>query len=209
MNLGLLGGTFDPPHRGHLHLARAAREELDLDGILFVPCHRQPLKANPPEASSWHRCAMLALALSGEPAWTLCTDEVERGEVSFTADTLERLAGRMPGHDWTLLVGSDSLESLPLWHRWRDIVDLARIAAAPREAGRGVTVPPELEGARTTVLDTPALPVQSSAIRQGLRDGGDASAWLHPPVFEYIVRQRLYLGGPEFEPRHGRGEEDH
>jgi nicotinate-nucleotide adenylyltransferase len=208
VNLGLLGGTFDPPHLGHLHLARSAQVELGLEGVLFVPCHRQPLKNAPPEASSWHRCAMLALALRSEGAWKLCTAEVERGAVSYTADTLEFLQERMPGHSWTLLLGADSLKSLPLWHRWQLILGRARLAAIPREEGRDVAIPEELREAKVAILGAPALPVQSRSIRQGLREGREVMGWLSPPVHEYIARQRLYLGGPEFEPPRGRGEED-
>jgi nicotinate-nucleotide adenylyltransferase len=208
VNLGLLGGTFDPPHLGHLHLARSAQEELGLDGVLFIPCHRQPLKNAPPEASSWHRCAMLALALCGEGTWQLCTAEVERGVVSYTADTLELLAERLPGHIWTLLLGADSLKSLPLWHRWRFILGRARMAAIPREEGQGVAIPEELRNEGVAVLDAPALPIQSRSIRRDLREGRNVTGWLSPSVREYIARQRLYLGGPEFEPQSRRGEEE-
>jgi nicotinate-nucleotide adenylyltransferase len=199
VNLGLLGGTFDPPHLGHLHLARAAEEELGLDGILFIPCHRQPLKPNPPEASSWHRCAMLALALEGKPAWEICTLEVERGTVAFTADTLDLLAEIRPGDSWTLLLGADSLESLPMWHRWADILRRARVAVAPRETGVPVRVPEAIRGLGPVVLAAPAVPIQSSAIRRDLREGRDESDGLPPAVREYVTRQRLYRGGPSSE----------
>lgn len=207
MNLGLLGGTFDPPHLGHLHLARSAQRELSLDGVVFVPCHRQPLKKAPPEASSWHRCAMLALAIQGEGAWKLCTAEVERGSISYTSETLDLLDERMPGHTWTLLLGADSLASLPQWHHWRLILGRVRIAAAPREEGVATTVPEELRGAGVILLKAPALPAQSRTVRRVLRAGGDGSRFLPPPVHEYILRQHLYAGGREFEPPARGGEE--
>lgn len=207
MNLGLLGGTFDPPHLGHLHLAGAAQQELALDEILFVPCHQQPLKSAPPEASSWHRCAMLALALQGRPTWKLCIAEVERGALSFTAETLEILDARFPGHTWTLLLGADSLENFPLWHHWKQITGRARIAAAAREEGSALNLPDPLRGSSVRILGAEAFPVQSRNIRQGLREGLDVSRWLPPPVHEYVIRQGLYLGGNEFAPRKGCGEE--
>lgn len=207
MNLGLLGGTFDPPHLGHLHLARSAQRELGLDGVLFVPCHQQPLKKAPPEASSWHRCAMLALALQGENTWKLCTAEVERGAVSYTSETLDLLDERMPGHAWTLLLGADSLAGLPQWHHWRLILGRVCIAAVSREEGVPAAVPEEARDAGILLLKAPALPARSRTVRSALRSGEDVSALLPPPVHAYILRQRLYAGGREFEPPPQGGEE--
>ncbi|HEX8962922.1 MAG TPA: nicotinate-nucleotide adenylyltransferase [Rhodocyclaceae bacterium] len=130
--LGILGGTFDPVHRAHLHLARAAVAKLGLDAVLWIPAglpsHRQL-----PHAAAAHRLAMVELATAGEKRFTVDASEVDSGVPSFTVPTLERLRGIHGGRrPLVLLTGADAFLGLPSWHRWRELFELAHIAVAAR-----------------------------------------------------------------------------
>jgi nicotinate-nucleotide adenylyltransferase len=190
LRLGVLGGTFDPPHAGHLRMARLAQSHLGLDRVLFVPCARQPLKDRPPLASPYHRAAMVALALSNRPSWTLQTLELERGGISYTVTTLESLHREHPGDDLFLIVGGDSLKSFPKWHRAKRILELARLAVVPR-GGEGRTLPPWGEG-RVHLLRAPDLAVSSTAVRASLARHANLRGLVPGPVLRYIERQGLY-----------------
>ena len=133
MRAGVLGGTFDPVHRGHLALATAAREELALDEVLFVPAGQPWRKAGRIVAPAQHRLAMLRLALDEEPAFRVETLELERPGPSYTADTLEAVAEARPGDELFFIVGEDALADLPNWVRPERILELATLAVARRD----------------------------------------------------------------------------
>lgn len=190
MRLGILGGTFDPPHAGHLRMARLAQSRLGLDRVLFVPCARQPLKGRAPMASPFHRAAMVALALAGKEQWALDTRELDRGGISYTVSTLESLRREHPGAELFLIVGGDSLASFPSWHRARRILDLARLAVVPRD-GEGQKLPPWAEG-RVDLLRTPELRVSSTEVRASLAVGSIERGLVPATVLRYIERQGLY-----------------
>jgi nicotinate-nucleotide adenylyltransferase len=139
MRVGLLGGTFNPPHLGHLKLAEIALEELELDEVRFVPTAVPPHKALPPgdpDGPARLRLLERALAGSGRP-FRVEPLEVRRGGASFTADTLEALAAREPGHGWIFLMGSDQLPGFPGWRRPERVLELASLAVAPRPGSPG------------------------------------------------------------------------
>ena len=139
MRVGLLGGTFNPPHLGHLKLAELALEALGLDEVRFVPTAAPPHKPVPAgDPGGPARAGLLreALAAGGRP-FTVEPLEVERGGTSFTVDTLELLARREPGCAWIFLMGSDQLPGFPSWMRVERILELASVAVAPRPAGPG------------------------------------------------------------------------
>lgn len=194
MRIGLLGGSFDPPHNGHLHLARIASKALDLDSILFIPCHRQPLKAEAPHVSGFHRAALVALALSSHGRWLLESLELERGKVSYTADTVEALGTRFPGTRLILLLGADALAAFPRWHRFRDILSAAELAVLPRGGGEPVSVPRSLSPARVHLLNGEPLEVSSTLIRQTVAAGGSARDMTPSCVAAYIRKEGLYRG---------------
>jgi nicotinate-nucleotide adenylyltransferase len=190
LRLGVLGGTFDPPHAGHLRMARLAQSRLGLDRILFVPCALQPLKGGAPRASAYHRAAMVALALQRRPTWSLDPRELEQGGISYTVNTLEALRREHPGDDLVLIVGGDSLESFPRWHRARRILELAHLAVVPR-GGEGRAVPGWGEG-RVHLLRAPDLDVSSTGLRAVLARHGEPGGLVPGPVLRYIVREGLY-----------------
>jgi len=197
MRAGVLGGTFDPVHRGHMALARAAREELGLDEVLFVPAGQPWRKAGRIVAPAEHRLAMLRLALAGEPAFRVEALELERPGPSYTADTLGALAAARPGDELFFIVGEDALADLPNWVRPERILELATLAVARR-----ADVPPAALAAaearlpglagRTVWLKMPLVPVSATEIRERVRRGEPVGELVPPPVEAYIHELELY-----------------
>src|SRR5690606_2864338 len=131
--VGVLGGTFDPVHVGHLALGRAACVALSLDELRLVPTGVSWQKDRPATAAA-DRIAMLRLAIAREPGWTVDTREVERDGPSYTVDTLASLRAELgPEFAIIMIIGSDQLRNLATWHRWRELLDLGHIAATRRE----------------------------------------------------------------------------
>ncbi len=197
MRLGLLGGTFDPVHRGHLALARAAHDELGLDEVLFLPAGQPWRKAGQMIAANEHRLAMLRRALEGEAAFQVSRLELERPGPSYTADTLEALSDDRPEDELFFLLGEDALMDLPNWERPPRILELARLAVARRadsspealeEAARRL---PGL-GERVVWLKMPAVAVSATEIRERVREGQPIGGLVPATVEEYIRMQGLY-----------------
>ncbi len=133
MRIGLLGGAFNPPHEGHLRLARLALDHLLLDELRFVPTALSPHKPDPGGPGPEGRLRLLANALEGfDPRCRVESLELDRGGASYTVDTLELLSQREPGHSWVLVMGSDQLPGLPRWRRPERIFELASAAIALR-----------------------------------------------------------------------------
>ena len=199
---GVLGGTFDPIHDGHLALAQTAREELGLDGVLFVPAGQPPHKSDRIVTAPSHRVAMVALAIADEPAFVLSRLEVERPGPSYAVDTAAALRAQSPAADappdglsWIMSV--EALMTLPTWREPRRFLELVRVAAAPR---LGARIPgrawmaehfPGQED-RIRVLEGPELGHSASAIRR-LTGQGRSIHYLVPPAVEaYIHDHDLY-----------------
>jgi nicotinate-nucleotide adenylyltransferase len=134
VRIGVFGGSFDPVHIGHLLAAECCREQAGLDRVLFVPAAIQPHKQDRQLASGQHRMEMLALATGGNDAFSVLGDELERGGVSYTVDTLQRLKARHPDDDLLLILGPDAFLGLPTWREPQRIIDLAEILAMERES---------------------------------------------------------------------------
>lgn len=199
--IGLLGGTFNPPHWGHLKLAELAVGTLGLDAVWFVPTAAPPHKPSPLEATDQVRCRLLAEALAGtglpfrvEPL------ELDRGGTSYTVDTLEALAER-DGQAWIFLMGSDQLRGFDTWKRPERILELASLAVAPRPghdlppltgllAGRERT---RWSGAPGELIRLPGteLDLASTALR-GLLKTGITPPGIPPQVMALILRENQY-----------------
>jgi nicotinate-nucleotide adenylyltransferase len=134
VRIGVFGGSFDPVHIGHLLAAECCREQAGLDRVLFVPAAIQPHKQDRQLASGQHRMEMLALATGGNDAFAVLGDELERGGVSYTVDTLERLKARHPDDELLLILGPDAFLGLPTWRQPQRIIDLAEVLAVERES---------------------------------------------------------------------------
>ncbi len=194
MPVGLLGGTFDPPHLGHLALAECARVQLGLERVHFIPAGDPWRKADSGVTAPAHRLAMTRLAISGNPAFRLDAREIERRGPTYTVDTLRQLREQGLG-DITLILGSDALADMPAWREPQAITALARLAVAPRDADPdeqawlaaqvGLDAPP-------TVVDMPPLPLSSTLLRQRVREGKPIRYLVPAAVEEYIRGRRLY-----------------
>jgi nicotinate-nucleotide adenylyltransferase len=197
MRVGILGGTFDPVHAGHLALARAAREEMDLAEVLFVLAGSPWRKADRRVAAPEHRLAMLRLALKDKAAFEIATLEVEREGPSYTADTLEVLRASRPQDQLFLVLGADALVDLPNWSRPGRILELAALVVAERvsiersaveEAGR--RLPGLLD--RAVWLEMPLVEISASDVRDRVCRGLPIGDLVPPAVEEYIREHRLY-----------------
>lgn len=182
--LGILGGTFDPVHNAHLRLAEEAMSQLRLSGILWIPSGTPPHRS-PPVAPAADRLAMVRLAVSGRPSWAVDDAEVMANAPSYTIHTLERLVS-LRSEPLVLLMGADAFLGFTAWHRWQDILKLARIAVASRP-GYAPQVP---EGVTTFPLE--AGTVSSTEVRARMESGEDVDELLPAPVLEYIASHHLY-----------------
>ncbi|SRR6266545_6204470 len=195
LRLGILGGSFDPIHYGHLAIAEEARVALGLDRVLLVPAARQPLKGGRHAAAPEHRLAMARLACSFNDAFEVSTIELDRPGPSYTVTTLEALRAAFDGQMFFIL-GADALADLPRWHAAARIVELARIVAVARPAvtldlaalARAI---PRI-GERLTLLDGPRLDISSNDLRRRVAAGRPIRYQTPDPVVDYIARHGLY-----------------
>lgn len=188
MRLGLLGGSFDPIHLGHLRAAENAREALQLDQVLFVPAGRPPHKPRT-QAPGWDRFAMACLATSSHPAFLVSELELRREPPSYTVDTLGLVAAERPDDELWLIVGSDTLADLGGWRDSARIFELARLAVVSRPGSEPGPAP---AGARVDLAPGPALEVSSSQVRELLRAGREARYLIPDAVADYARKRGLY-----------------
>jgi nicotinate-nucleotide adenylyltransferase len=196
-----MGGTFDPVHRGHLAIAEAARERLDLDRILFLPAGEPPHKPGTVSAPAEERVAMVGLAIAGRPGFELSRVDVDRPGPSYTADSVEligaaeRAAGREP--ELTLIMSSETLAELPDWHEPARLLAACRVAVVPR-AGHPAPDPAWIASQfpgqtdRFVVLDGPRLEVSSTAVRARVAADRPISRLVPNAVARHIADHHLY-----------------
>jgi nicotinate-nucleotide adenylyltransferase len=194
LKAGLLGGTFDPVHMGHLLLAEHAREALALDQVLFVPAGEPWRKGHREITPAEHRLAMLRLAVAGNDALGITDIELRREGPSYTADTLEALAGERLDDEFYFILGADALADLPHWRDPERIVRHATLAVAPREedevelgwlAERGLA-------SRVVTFAFPRIDVSSTDVRRRAAAGLSVRYMVPDGVAAYIVAQGLY-----------------
>ncbi len=195
--IGVFGGTFDPPHLGHLILASESRRQLRLDRVLWVITPRSPHKIGNSIADIPHRLEMVRLAIADEPAFELSTIEFDRPAPQFTVDTLDILRRQYPGGNLILLVGSDSLRGLAAWHRPADLVRACREIGVMRRPGESIqlaTLEAVLPGIKDKVrfVDAPLLQIASREIRRRIIEGLEFRYFLPPAVYDYIQSHNLY-----------------
>lgn len=188
MRIGIFGGSFDPPHVGHLLAASDAREALGLDRIIFVPAGRSPFKQDRTPAEGAQRLAMLELMVDGDARFAVDPIEIDRAGLSYTADTLSDLHQRSPHATMTLLLGADVAASLHEWHDVPRILSLARIAVL-RRGGERFAFPGGITG---QVLDTRRVDVSSTEIRQRVRSGASIRGFVPESVAAYVAANGLY-----------------
>ena len=196
MRIGILGGTFDPIHYGHVRAAEQARAGQRLDRVLFVPANRSPLKADT-QASAAHRVAMARLAIADNPAFALSTVDVARPPPSYALDTVAALRRAYPAAALVFLIGADQLADLPQWRAPEQLLQAVPIVALTRPAAAGA-IADALEKlspaarARVTVQEMPAVDISASEIRRRAAAGRSLRGLTPPAVVEYIEARRLY-----------------
>ena len=189
MRLGIFGGSFDPPHLGHLLPVIDAAEALGLDAVRFVPTAVQPLKVGRVSASPDHRLAMTERLVAGIPGFAVDSVEITRAGLSFTVDTLAAMAARHPGSELVLLLGADAFALFGEWREPERIRQLATIAVLVRGGDR---MPDP--GARTGVrlLQTRRVDISSTELRARVADGRTIRGFVPDAVADYIAEHRLY-----------------
>jgi nicotinate-nucleotide adenylyltransferase len=193
--VGLLGGTFNPPHVGHLVCATQALGQLDLDRVLLVPVHEPPHKGMEIEPGVAHRVELCRLAVDGEERLGVSLADADVPGPSFTVDTLRRLNERSPGDQLTFIVGGDMALSLPTWREPEAILELADVAVAEREGIRRSDIIDRLAGLpveRVRFFDMPRLDVSSSLIRRYVAAGRPIRHLVPEAVERYIADAGLY-----------------
>jgi len=193
--IGLFGGSFDPVHNAHVALARAALDHLGLDELRWVPVgqawHKQ--RALAPAAD---REAMVALAIRGEPRFTLERCELQRSGPSYTVDTVRDLQAREQAQ-WFLIIGQDQYGQLHTWHEWPDLIQRVTLAVAGRE---GAAARPSAELAATphaaVTIPLPRIDASSTELRERIADGRDYTDMVPDAVARYIDQHHLYRGNP-------------
>ena len=200
--IGVFGGTFDPPHVGHLALAECARDELKLDRVLFVTAARPPHKPAQRLSDPSHRWSMTRLAVRGFKTFVASDFEMRRRGASYMVDTLRAIHRENPGADLWLILGEDSLRGFHGWKAPEAILEFARLAVAPRRdpgggraARRAALKGPAALRRRMTWLSSPVLEVASSELRERARRGASLAVLVPDPVVRYVRRHRLYAGG--------------
>lgn len=198
MNIGVLGGTFDPIHMGHLIVAEETKLRLNLAEILFVPAGLPWLRVNSPISAAEHRVQMVRLAIGDKPYFKLSTIEVKRAGPSYTVDTIAELKGRLGVRDELFFIlGWDSLAELPEWREPSRLIKMCHLVAVPRV---GYSLP-DLNGleaaipglAQSVILfDTPEIDISASVIRQRVAQGLPIDHLVPEPVDRYIREQGLY-----------------
>lgn len=196
--IGLFGGSFDPVHNGHLHIARAFADELALDTVIFLPAG-DPYHKGGSRTDARHRLAMAQLAAQADPRFAVSDCDIVRRGATYSSDTAAIFRQNFPAADLWWLLGADSLNILHTWKNWRQFADTVNIAVAGRS---GSDAAPDAERAAwqrqaeaagsLKTLSAPLHPASSTDIRRALAGGGDAGALLPPQVAAYIRHHRLY-----------------
>jgi nicotinate-nucleotide adenylyltransferase len=195
--LGLLGGTFDPPHIGHLLAAQEAACQLQLERVLFLPARQNPLKEGEAVSPAEARCRMVELAIADNPLFALSRADLDRPPPSYTVDLLRVLSARQPGAELFFLVGADILPELPRWHAPEELLELAVLVAINRPGAPSPSVADleqSLPGAarRVVLLQVPGVAISATDLRARVRAGRPIRYLTPAPVAAYIHARGLY-----------------
>lgn len=197
MRIGILGGTFDPPHIGHFVIAEEAREKLRLAKVYFVPAREPPHKRGEPVSPFEDRVAMLRLALDDHPFFALSMVEANRPGPSYTTDTVRQMLSEFPpATEIFFVMGMDSLAALPTWHEPGELIKLCHLAVLrrPGYSADMNKLEREIPGLRSRVdfIPAPELEISSSDLQARVREGQSIRFMVPTCVSEYIAEHKLY-----------------
>jgi nicotinate-nucleotide adenylyltransferase len=196
VRIGILGGTFNPPHLGHLVCAQEAYVELDLDRVMLIPARIPPHKPVEEEPGPEHRLELCRLAVRGDERFTVSDIEMVREGPSYTVDTLEELTSHDPDNELFLIVGGDVAAGLPQWHRPQRVLALAWLAIAQRRGTTRASIEAalkQLQGQdRARFFRMPPIGVSSTLVRQRVGARQPIRYFVPDPVIDYIDQHRLY-----------------
>ncbi len=196
--IGIMGGTFNPIHNGHLFLAENAYEQIGLDQILFMPSKNPPHKARPEMITDQQRVDMINLAIQDNSHFTLSTVEMERDGYTYTADTLTLLSKLNQEVRYYFIVGADSLFMMHQWHQPQVIFDLCTVVAATRDHVDGIKLTAQAEllkeqfHADIQLISMPTIQIASADIRSRVAQNKTIRYYLPDQVARYISQHRLY-----------------
>jgi nicotinate-nucleotide adenylyltransferase len=199
MKIGVLGGTFDPVHNGHLIVAEEAKNELNLAEVIFVPAGQPWLKVDRPISPAEHRLQMLRLALANKPDFKLSTIEIERAGPSYTVDTITEFRDKLGGEDELFFIlGWDNLAELPQWREPSRLIKMCYLVAAPRPGyprPKLKVLEASIPGIsqRVMFMDRPEIDISASAIRDRVARGLSVRHLVPEPVNRYIKEHNLYI----------------
>ncbi len=196
IKIGVFGGTFNPPHAGHVRLIKAAADRIGMEKVLIIPSCIPPHKMPGKLASGENRMEMCRLAFGGDSRFEISSTELDRGSKSYTVETLRELKKIYQDDEIYFVIGSDMLETFTQWYKWEEILELAFICAASREEGfkadLSVYTPEQRE--KIIFLDIEPFEVSSTEIRVEIAKGKESSL-IDPKVYEYIEKNNLYDDG--------------
>ncbi|MGZ4177278.1 MAG: nicotinate-nucleotide adenylyltransferase [Solirubrobacteraceae bacterium] len=196
MRIGILGGTFNPPHLGHLVAAQEAHRELGLDRVLLVPAGTPPHKPVDDEPGAQHRLELCRLAISDDERFAVSDLELRRDGPSYTVDTLKVLSTRAPSDELFLILGGDIAAGLPKWHEPERVLELATVAIAKRRGTAKSTVDEALAqlrgGERARFFQMPRIGISSTMVRRRVRAGQPIRYFVPDAVMHYIETHGLY-----------------
>jgi nicotinate-nucleotide adenylyltransferase len=201
--VGIMGGTFNPIHYGHLFLAEAAYEQLDLDNVLFMPSKNPPHKDKPQMITEQQRVDMIELAIGDNPHFEFSSFELDREGMTYSADTLTLLKEKNPNTEYYFIVGADSLFYMHKWMQPQIIFDLCTVVAASRDNTNQDQLCQQADylkanyNAKIELIDMPTIQIASAVIRKRVSMGKSVKYYLPDDVYSYIVRNELYTVDPE------------
>ena len=196
MRIGIFGGTFNPPHLGHLICVQEAYLQLELDQVMLIPARVPPHKPVEEEPGAKHRLELCRLAVQGDERFTVSAIEIERPGPSYTVDTLAELHSRAPDNELFLIVGGDIAAGFVQWHQPERVLSLATLAVAKRRGTSRSNVNTALDqirgGDRATFFRMPRIGLSSTMIRERVRAGQPLRYLVPDPVVRYIDEHHLY-----------------
>jgi len=198
---GIFGGTFDPIHIGHVATVRDVMERCNLDQVRYLPASIPPHRSLP-GVSAEQRLEMVKIALDDEPAMIIDDQELRREGRSYTFDTVQTLQQQFPQSRFSLILGLDALLGFDRWHRWQELLGLIDIIAMVRPGWQPPDPLPDWwrdeikhdtpDTVKIKLVDIDPVDISATRIRQGIADGDDMGAFLHPGVWQYIQTHGLY-----------------